>query len=446
MTLSNINHYSNKKHGLFLRHLTLLFLGFVISCQEEEIEKKIPQVSTNIVQSIDETMAIGGGEIIFDGNDEIITKGVCWSKEQNPTIQDNKTVIISEGKIFVSEITGLNFNTSYFVRAYATNSIGTGYGNQQTFKTLTSIPIVETVSASKISSYSALVGGQIIDNGGNPIIEKGICWIIVPYLPTIKDNVSIDSSGVEIFKISIDGLLPGTNYNVRAYAKNTKGISYGNQITFKTSLSPKVFNTELNYGMMSDIEGNIYKTIKIGNQVWMAENLKTTKYKNGANIRYCGNWYNWWDSVHNWEGALYTKYENNDEISEIYGYLYSYAAIGRGLAPEGWHIPSDNEWFELINYLGGEGNAGQMAKEVGLAHWLNPNLGANNISGFTGIPGGMFKQTYLGMGILSAWWSAGHQRHYFILYNNRIDFQRFGTDYQGKDAGLSVRCIKNSTN
>ncbi len=130
-------------------------------------------------------------------------------------------------------------------------------------------------------------------------------------------------------------------------------------------------------GTVSDIEGNTYKTIKIGTQTWMAENLKTTKYKDGSEIPNITN-----------NG----DYDNNPANSETYGRLYNWYTVDddKGVCPEGWHVPDDAEYTVLTDYLGGESVAGGKMKETGTEHWNSPNTGATNESGFTGLPRGVF--------------------------------------------------------
>jgi len=136
---------------------------------------------------------------------------------------------------------------------------------------------------------------------------------------------------------------------------------------------------------VTDVDGNVYHTLKIGTQGWLLENLKTTKYRNGDEIANIADG-NTWATTH---AGAYCNYNNNADNSLLYGRLYNwYAATeGRKIAPTGWHIPSDTEWMTLINFLGGENVSGGKLKEAGQAHWASPNMGADNSSGFTALPG-----------------------------------------------------------
>src|SRR6478736_1024516 len=155
---------------------------------------------------------------------------------------------------------------------------------------------------------------------------------------------------------------------------------------------------------VKDVDGNVYSTIKIGTQTWMKENLKVTRYNNGDIIPTGLSDVSWATAT---SGAV-TIYNNDDGNNKVYGKLYNwYAATDpRKIAPQGWHIPSTEEWEALISFLGGESAGGQM-KESGLAHWTIPNSGATNISGFTGLPAGLrYGGTFSDLGISGIWWSS----------------------------------------
>lgn len=138
-------------------------------------------------------------------------------------------------------------------------------------------------------------------------------------------------------------------------------------------------------GTVTDIDGNIYQTIKIGTQWWMAENLKVTHYRNGDSIPNVTDETAW----SNLTTGAYGNYNNDDDISNTYANLYNWYAVNdsRNIAPIGWHIPTDAEWQTLVDYLGGESVAGSKMKETGTEHWRSPNVGTTNESGFSALPG-----------------------------------------------------------
>lgn len=135
-----------------------------------------------------------------------------------------------------------------------------------------------------------------------------------------------------------------------------------------------------------DIDGNIYQAVKIGKQLWLAENLKVIHYRNGDPIQHIIDDIQW----HNGGFGAYCNYGNDQTNATIYGCLYNWYAVNdkRNICPSGWHIPTEAEWTVLVNYLGGDSIAGGKMKEAGTIHWESPNTGAINISGFSALPGG----------------------------------------------------------
>jgi len=197
------------------------------------------------------------------------------------------------------------------------------------------------------------------------------------------------------------------------------------------------------YGTMTDQEGNVYKTIQIGNQVWMAENLRTTKYRNGSLIPNILDDITWDNTT---KGA-YCHYENNDSIADVYGHLYNWYAVtdSRGLAPSGWHIPTESEWEKLAVFLGGEQTAGNKLKEKGTVHWTFPNLDATNESGFIALPCGARGEVgqYCFLGTAGYWWSSDptNNRTAFLhgMTNHSAQFLKYTYN---KEYGFSIRCLK----
>jgi uncharacterized protein (TIGR02145 family) len=210
--------------------------------------------------------------------------------------------------------------------------------------------------------------------------------------------------------------------------------------------TPPVFNPNLTYGIMTDQEGNEYKTIVIGTQTWMAENLRVTKYRNGDPIPNIIDNAAWPDLT---TGA-YCSYANTTKIDEIttYGRLYNWYAVSdsRNIAPTGWHVPSDIEWITLTTYLLGESEAGNKMKETGTTHWSSPNTSATNESGFTAIPcgyRGYGDVPFFGLGLESNYWSStgngANSAWATSLYSNNTSFFHSGF---GTVAGFSVRCVR----
>jgi len=185
-----------------------------------------PIVKTNNVTSIMGTTAVTGGEIISDGGSPISAKGVCYSTSATPTTDDNIIDGGSGSDAFVSNLTGLTIGTKYYVRAYATNSIGTSYGNELNFTTV-ALPTLTTSSFSDVKGTSAKAGGSITNDGGGTVSAEGLCWS-TSASPTIEDNFNTS------FTATITGLSQNTVYYVRAYATNIAGTNYGNEISFNS--------------------------------------------------------------------------------------------------------------------------------------------------------------------------------------------------------------------
>ena len=190
----------------------------------------IPSISSNTVTSILSTTANGGGTITYDGGNPVTERGVCWNTSSAPTIANSKTSDGPGGGMYSSSITGLTSGTLYYLRAYATNSAGTAYGNEITFTTLT-LPILTTASLTSISSTSAVSGGNITSDGGSAITERGVCWNTTGS-PTIASPKTSNGTGTGSFTSSISGLTAGNTYYVRAYATTGLGTAYGNELVF----------------------------------------------------------------------------------------------------------------------------------------------------------------------------------------------------------------------
>lgn len=194
-------------------------------------------VTTNTITSITQTKATGGGNSSSDGGAAITARGVCWSNAtSSPTIANSKTVDGSGIGSFTSSLSSLTANTTYYVRAYATNSVGTAYGAYQIFKTAAAtVPSgITTTTISSITQTTASSGGSISNDGGALIYSRGVCWSNTTSSPTIFDSVTNNGSDIGSFTSSLSGLTANTTYYVRAYATNSVGTSYGSVMSFIT--------------------------------------------------------------------------------------------------------------------------------------------------------------------------------------------------------------------
>ena len=196
---------------------------------------ELPTVTTAEVTDITQTTAVSGGNVTDDGGVAVTARGLCWSTSQNPTISDNHTSDGNGTGSFTSNLTNLTANTTYYVRAYATNENGTSYGEQKSFTTLQNIelPTVTTAEVTDITQTTAVSGGNVTDDGGASVTARGVCWSKDPN-PTIDNSFISNGNGTGSFTIEISGLTSATTYYVRAYATNSEGTSYGEQKTFTT--------------------------------------------------------------------------------------------------------------------------------------------------------------------------------------------------------------------
>jgi len=200
-----------------------------------EQSKNIPSVITAAIISVTETSAICESSITSDGGSSITAKGICWDTNLNPTTSDKHTNDGTGLGSFASELTDLTGNTTYYVRAYATNNVGTAYGNHVSFTASDdiSIPTVTTTAADDITATTAVSGGNVTFDGGADVTTRGVCWNTTGS-PTTSDDRTTGGSGTGIFTSNIAGLTASTLYYVRAYASNSEGTGYGDQVSFTT--------------------------------------------------------------------------------------------------------------------------------------------------------------------------------------------------------------------
>jgi uncharacterized protein (TIGR02145 family) len=317
------------------------------------------------------------------------------------------------------------------------------------------LPAVATKALIEVTATTATIEGEVISDGGSPIKSRGVCWSEIEGL--VGTEEPNEKAGIGTFTNIINHLTVNTKYYVRAYATNSVGTIYGGSISFITKY-PVIFNPNLTYGTVSDIEDNEYKTLSIGtgtkgSQVWMAENLKTTKFNDGTAIPLVTD-----NSV--WIGLSTPAYcwpWNDEEVSKNpYGALYNGYTIATGkLCPTGWHVPTDAEWHQFILFLDPdaildriESNlAGGKIKEIGTTHWTQPNIGATNESGFTALPVGHRGNfgDFSSEGLIAVWWSSTENGTDYMWARSVIFEQSFVHRGEGADTkikGFSVRCLK----
>ncbi|GAB3421742.1 fibrobacter succinogenes major paralogous domain-containing protein [Niabella aquatica] len=299
---------------------------------------------------------------------------------------------------------------------------------------------VKTIEVDQVASRFARISWSATSkdfSSSVSIPETGVCYG-TNNAPTVRDNhVSVNTENGGWFDTRLSGLTINTTYYVRAYAKYNNTIVYGDILSFKT----------LGVAQL--------ESVTIGNQIWSKNNLDVTVFRNGESIPVAGGNnandpanYPW--SMLNKASASY--WQSNTTYLNIYGMLYNFYAVrdARGLAPEGWHIPTNAEWQTLISYLGGESVAGGKLKETGFSHWLSPNTGATNSSGFSALPGSMRSPNAeppfpYSIGYDGIWWSADTKQNdnylalAYSLFNQSSSITKHTAFFQ---TGASIRLIK----
>lgn len=400
-----------------------------------------PSVSTTEIISFTQNSAIGGGNITNQGGAAVTERGVCWSISEYPSIANSRTSDGIGTGTFTSNLTGLNANTKYYVRAYATNSGGTAYGNQVFFTTDQTItkPIVSTSTITSFTRTSAVVGGIINSDGGAVASEYGVYWGTSPFLTTEGTKLVIGSGGSS-FSTNLTGLVPGIIYHVVAYAENSVGTGYGVPVKFITVPDPS-FNSRIAYGSISDSEGNTYRTVNIGNQVWMAENLNV-----GRLISCSAN------PTDNNIIEKQTFYSDND-YANLYGGMYQWNEMmnyktgekSQGICPTGWHIPDKNDWDILFNKINSDGNSeiqGKVLKSI--FGWESGN--GSDLYGFAVLPSGYKSVDSAVMYEKSArfWSSTPYWNVYIEWWQDNLSWYNLNDlNPQAMKLGAPVRCIKN---
>ncbi len=305
------------------------------------------------------------------------------------------------------------------------------------------LPVVLTSAASEVTANSAKVGGEITVDGSSEITARGVYWGETDNLPEAGEKLEI-GKGTGEFSAFVEGLEKRTTYYFKAFATNKNGTAYGEVKSFKTTL--------FTYGEgLKDRDGNYYKSIIIGDQEWMASNLKVTNYRNGdpiPGVRPDDQW----ESL---SSGGYIWYDHDSAtLGDQYGALYNWHAVNdeRRLCPEGWRIPKKEDWEELIEYLGGEDMAGGKMKSTRTfpdphPRWDDPNTGSSNISGFSGFPAGYREKLgrFVHLGERGFWWSATEHQVSETMAVNAVlnsDSQSILFLFSSKNRGCSVRCIK----
>ncbi len=401
-----------------------------------------PAVTTAQATSVTQSSAVAGGSVTSTGGAAITERGVYFGTGNDPATTGTKvTATLGDVGSFTVNLTTLTAGTRYYFVAFATNSAGTSFGTVLDFTTTDVVLGTVTTTAPALiatSSTSVTAGGNVTSAGGGTISERGVCYAITPNPDIDDDTEASATSTTGTFQVTLEGLLEGTVYYVRAYVINEEGPAYGTQAQILT--------------MVSDVEDNIYNTVLIGDQVWMAENLNTRRYNDDTAIPNITGNANWAAAT----SAGYSYYMDNVTYGATYGALYNFWAINTGrLCPTGWRVASDNDFKTLEMELGmtqgqadgvyerGTDQGVQMKTPTG---WNPGGIAGTNSSGFSAVPGGYrFYETGLStaMGAVASFGtSTSHSATSYIyrqLWYNTATVYRVDVPYA---AGFSVRCVK----
>jgi uncharacterized protein (TIGR02145 family) len=342
-----------------------------------------PTVSTTNVTNVTITTATMGGNVTNQGSSAITSRGLVYSTLPNPTTSNQIFTVSGTTGTYQATLAGLNSNTTYYVRAFAANSAGMSYGNQVSFTTLTPsvLPTVTTGVVTNITSTSATLGGNVTSSGSSVVSTRGICYAITQN-PTTSDICLASGSGTGSFTVNLPGLISSRTYYARAYATSSAGTSYGSQVIFNTLASSTCAS-------VTDIDGNNYPAIQIGNQCWMASNLKTTRFNNGNNISQ-GTLSSWNSST----SPLWIYLNESSFNNTKFGKLYNWRVISdtRNVCPVGWQVPTPADFNLLINFTNSTYGSGIAAsKALRLPNeWFYGvgNLNGSNLTGYSLYPSG----------------------------------------------------------
>lgn len=216
--------------------LSLIFLLLGCDKDEEAIVEKLPTTTTTEITNISGVKATSGGNVTDVGGTKVTKRGVCWSTSPNPTTSDYLLYNGVGTGHFVSSLKGLTENTTYYIRAYATNKIGTGYGKELSFSTAKGIPTLTTSTITEITTNTATSSGNILNDAGNNLTARGVCWSTSTN-PTTSDFYNNNETGTKDFVSLLTDLTENTTYYIRAYATYDAETVYGNELSFKTKNS-----------------------------------------------------------------------------------------------------------------------------------------------------------------------------------------------------------------
>jgi uncharacterized protein (TIGR02145 family) len=380
---------------------------------------------------------LAGGNRFAEGSFEFLNDlGFWWTS----TLSDSQNAII-RGLNFYSGVVDRNTNPE--------GGLNSGF-SVRCIQDPPDTPDVVTTSASSITSVSALLGGNVLSDGGAPVTARGVVYgnNSLPLLSV--DSVAYSGSGMGTYSVPISNLTPSTTYFHRAFATNVVGTGYGVVLNF-TTLVPFICQTGPN-STVFDIDSNAYQTVLIDNRCWFRSNLRTSRYRNGTPIT-TGLSSNTWQTT---TAGAYSVYADSSVNNTLFGKLYNFYAAtnASGLCPTGWHVSTNSEWASMLTSLGGATIAGNSLKDTLylplLQGWQVPSGGVvahTNSSGFSALPGGLrvTAGNYSSKSSNGYWWSPGNIGSSTYISGRILLFDNSGVTSSSTinaNNGFSVRCVK----
>lgn len=380
----------------------------------------------NMTLSIPSSPKATSADVLLQLNQQTkatFTTGICWSSSPMPTVSNN-TILVTErthsntvpfNNNYQKTFQNLDENTVYYFRGFCTNGISLVYSNQLTLTTANPITIV---SLNALGITDASISSSITDINVAEITAVGICWS-ENQLPTIADSKKEQAYSFAGYMSYVDQLNPATTYYLRAYITTTVKTIYSSKIVIRTYK-----------GTVVDIDGNSYYTVQIGNQEWMASNLRTTRYNNGATMQYVANYNQWVNSV-NSQVPVYCYYNDQSSYNSTYGKLYpKYVATASNIAPVGWHVPTVTEWETLLT-------------NNSITDLWNNGLGLNgNLTRLSLSAGGKWDNGYQELGQKGYFWAVPLTTT--LGDNNSVIVNAGSTlvTWNQSGNGYSIRCVK----
>ncbi|MDR0983137.1 MAG: hypothetical protein LBM07_07875 [Culturomica sp.] len=420
----------------------------------------MPTLSTQAVtnKNVAAGTATFNGTILTLGDLAYTERGFVYATTVNPTLNNTKIVVSGTGTgTFNANVTSLTKGNNYYVRAYATNSKGTVYGGEVSVEFNVVMPTVSTqaVTDRNVAAGTATFNGTILTLGDLAYTERGFVYATTTN-PTLDDTeIVVSGTDTVAFNANATGLTEGNTYYVRAYATNSKGTVYGNQVSFDFSNCVDFTDSR---------DGQIYPIVRIGTQCWMSKNMNVGTRVAGSNY-----------TTHQTAGIQKICYLDDESNCTTYGGLYSWdetvngensgsikyvsgsSTVIQGICPDGWHVPSDAEFKTLEMELGmtesqadGEydrgTDEGRELKSTNLWEYYSSFVSGTNTSGWDGRPGGYRSQsggTFNTVGTNGSWWSSSV--NYSAAWIRSLSFgtAKVNRFYNQKSYGYSVRCLLN---